>query len=116
MYLAKKAELMSEKKSLEEQSSKLTLTANALLKPARQWLSQANSICKLAKSDYLLAQKELCQEIFGSNLILKSKNGAANGCPSCFSPQGHLGFAPQNQRKSRPHGRPILRKSISGAP
>ena len=73
VYLQKKAELMSEKKSLEEQSSKLTLATNVWLKPARQWLEKANSICKITKSDDLLSKKELCQEIFGSNLILKTK-------------------------------------------
>ncbi|MCA9301728.1 recombinase family protein, partial [Candidatus Saccharibacteria bacterium] len=69
VYLQKKAELLSEKKSLEEQSGKLALAANAWLKPARQWLAKANSICEIAKSDDLLAKRELCQEIFGSNLI-----------------------------------------------
>jgi site-specific DNA recombinase len=38
-YLDKKAELMSEKKSLEEQSSKLTLAATAWVEPMRQLLS-----------------------------------------------------------------------------
>ena len=87
MYLAKKAELMSEKKSLEEQSGKLTLAANAWLKPARQWLERANSICKVAESDDLLAKKELCQEIFGSNLILKSKQAQPTAAQTAFPPK-----------------------------
>ena len=86
-YLQKKAELMSEKKSLEEQSSKLTLAANAWLKPARQWLTKANSICKVAKSDDLIAKKELCQEIFGSNLILKTKQAQPTAAQTAFPPK-----------------------------
>ena len=85
-YLQKKAELLSEKKSLEEQSGKLTLAANAWLKPARQWLTKANSICKITKSDDLLAKKELCQEIFGSNLILKTKKAQPTAAHYSFSP------------------------------
>ena len=78
---------MSEKKSLEEQSSKLTLAANAWLKPARQWLTKANSICKVAKSDDLIAKKELCQEIFGSNLILKTKQAQPTAAQTAFPPK-----------------------------
>ncbi|MFZ1801656.1 MAG: recombinase family protein, partial [Candidatus Saccharimonas aalborgensis] len=86
-YLQKKAELMSEKKSLEEQSSKLTLATNAWLKPARQWLNQANSICKVAQGDDPFAKKELCQEIFGSNLILKSKKAQPTAAQTASPPK-----------------------------
>ena len=83
-YLQKKAELLSEKRSLEEQSARHTLAANAWLKPARQWLTKANSICKITKSDDLLAKKELCQEIFGSNLILKTKQAQPTAAQTAF--------------------------------
>lgn len=86
IYLAKKAELMSEKKTLEEQNSKLTLAKNAWVEPMRKWIEKANSICKITASDNLLAKKSLCLEIFGSNLFLKKQTGAAYGCPRNFSP------------------------------
>ncbi len=92
-YLQKKAELLSKKKSLEEQSGKLTLATNAWLKPARQWLTKANSICKIAKSDNLLAKKELCQEIFGSNLILKSKQAQPTAAHAALSPPENIWLA-----------------------
>jgi hypothetical protein len=49
-YKAKQAELMSEKKSLEEQIGKLTLAANAWVEPMRQWLKQASDLNRIAKS------------------------------------------------------------------
>lgn len=56
-YVAKKAELMSEKKSLEEQNSKLTLTSTAWVEPMRNWLNQANSICEITESPDLEAKR-----------------------------------------------------------
>ncbi len=93
IYLQKKAELLSEKKSLEEQSGKLTLAANAWLKPARQWVTTANSICRITESDDLLAKKELCQEIFGSNLILKTKQAQPKAAHYSFSPPENIWLA-----------------------
>ena len=72
-YLSKKAELMSAKKTLEEQSSKLTLASHAWVEPMRQWIQKANSICKTTEGDDLTAKNVLGLEILGSNLILKNK-------------------------------------------
>ena len=90
-YLAKKAELMSEKKTLEEQNSKLTLAANAWVEPMRQWIKQAYDLNRIAKSDDLLAKKSLCLEIFGSNLILKNKKAQPTAAPA-ISPPSAYGF------------------------
>jgi hypothetical protein len=49
-YKAKQAELMSRKKSLEEQIGKLTLAANAWVEPMRQWLKQAYDLNRIAKN------------------------------------------------------------------
>ncbi len=84
-YVAKKAELMSEKKSLEEQNSKLTLTSNAWVEPMRKWLNRANSICEITKNSDLAAKKALAKEIFGSNLILKSQKAQPTAAPNSFS-------------------------------
>jgi site-specific DNA recombinase len=104
-YLAKKAELLSQKKSLEEQSGKLTLAANAWLKPARQWLTRANSICKVAESDDLLTKKELCQEIFGSNLILKSKKAQPTAAHYSFLPPENIWLALRATKEKTAHSR-----------
>ena len=72
-YRAKQAELMSEKKSLEEQIGKLTLAANAWIEPMRQWLKTAVSLKRIAKDSDLFAKKQALLEIEGLNLFLKSK-------------------------------------------
>ena len=64
---------MSEKKSLEEQIGKLTLTSNAWVEPMRQWLKQAVSLCEIAKNGSFAAKKQALLEIDGLNLFLKTK-------------------------------------------
>ena len=85
-YLDKKAELMSEKKSLEEQSSKLTLGATAWVEPMRQWLDKANSICNLSLESDKNEKKVLAKEIFGSNLFLQNKKACSARPKSLSSP------------------------------
>ena len=89
-YKAKQAELMSEKKSLEEQIGKLTLAANAWVEPMRQWLKFAVSICEIAKSGSLEAQKEALLKIEGLNLFLKNKKAQPTAAPAITSPQKNL--------------------------
>ncbi len=91
-YVAKKAELMSEKKSLEEQNSKLTLTSTAWVEPMRQWITKANSICQTAQSADLHGKKSLAKEIFGSNLILKSQKAQPTAAPVSSSPPENIWF------------------------
>ena len=90
IYLAKKAELMSEKKTLEEQNSKLTLAKNAWVEPMRKWIEKANSICKITANDDLLAKKSLCLEIFGSNLFLKNKTAQPTAAPEISPPSENI--------------------------
>ncbi len=85
-YLAKKAELMSEKKSLEERNSKLTMTSAAWVEPMRNWLKRANSICEITENPDLEAKKALAKEIFGSNLILQSQKAQPTAAQNSFSP------------------------------
>ena len=83
---------MSEKKSLEEQNSKLTLTSNTWVEPMRNWLKRANSICKITGNDDLLAKKSLAKEIFGSNLILKSQKAQPTAAQNSFSPPENIWY------------------------
>ena len=92
-YLAKKAELMSEKKSLEEQMSDIALGQSAWVEPMTKWLNKAVSICEIAHMDDFSAKKSLLREIFGLNLFLTNKNVAVNGDQSQISPQKNLWFA-----------------------
>ena len=91
-YVAKKAELIGEKKSLEEQSSKLTLTSTAWVEPMRNWLKRANSICEITEANDLEAKKVLAKEIFGSNLILKSQKAQPTAAQNSFSPPENIWY------------------------
>jgi DNA invertase Pin-like site-specific DNA recombinase len=91
-YLQKKAELMSQRKSLEEQNSKLTLTSTAWVEPMRNWLKQANSICEITKNTDLEAKKALAKEIFGSNLILKSQKAQPTAAPNVAHPPENIWY------------------------
>lgn len=73
MYKAKQGELMSEKKSLEEQIYKLTLTANLWVEPMREWLRFAVSLCEITESSDFMAIKQAYLKIDGLNLFLNSK-------------------------------------------
>ncbi len=72
-FLAKKAEILIEKKSLEESLANLTTNQNAWIEPMRNWLKTAKSICNLRETDDLDGQKTALSEIFGSNLFLHHK-------------------------------------------
>ncbi len=113
VYLQKKAELMSEKKSLEEQSSKLTLANNAWVEPMRKWLEKANSICKTTASDDLLAKKSLCLEIFGSNLFLKNKQAQPTAAQEFSSPSENIWDLLRKTQEKRALSRSVSEKSFS---
>ena len=72
-YLAKKAEIMSEKKTLEEKMNAILLGQNMWLEPMKKWIETAVSIWEIAKSDDLAAKKSLYVEIFGLNLKMENK-------------------------------------------
>ncbi len=86
VYREKKALLMSEKKSLEEKTSKLTLAGSGWVEPMRKWINQAVSIRELSKSDNLLALKTQSKEIFGLNLFLKNKKACLSTPKNSFPP------------------------------
>ena len=89
-YVAKKAEFMNEKKSLEEQNSKLTLTSTAWVEPMRSWLQRANSICNITASGDLTEKKVLAKEILGSNLFLKSQKVQPTAASFSVSPPENI--------------------------
>jgi len=78
-FLAKKSEILSEKKSLEESLASLTANQNAWIEPMRNWLKTAKSICYLRETDDLNGQKAVLSEIFGSNLAMRGKTLIALG-------------------------------------
>lgn len=87
-YKTKQAELMSEKKSLEEQIGKLTLAANVWVEPMRQWLNQASDLNTIAKTAEPSAIKEALVKIEGLNLFIKSKKAQPTAAPEISPPFG----------------------------
>ena len=72
-FLAKKSEILSEKKSLEESLANLQANQFAWLEPMQNWLETAKSICYLRETDDYNGQKAVLSEIFGLNLFLSNK-------------------------------------------
>ena len=78
IYVSKKSELLSEKKSLEEQISSLLQKQTGWLEPMRNWIGEAESMDKIAESSSLFEKKSALKEIFGSNLLLQNKTVRAS--------------------------------------
>ena len=79
IYRQEKAKLLSEKKSLEEQITKLEQKQNDWLEPMEKWINYAQNMEKIARDSDLLQKKVAAKEIFDSNLFLASR--AARGEP-----------------------------------
>ncbi len=93
IYLTKKAELMNEKKSLEEQSTRLEQKRTGWLEPMREWMKEAENLPKIAQEDDLFAKKVIAKEIFGSNLVLADREARVSAPSGTKS----LGKVEQNQ-------------------
>ena len=86
LYQAKRADILSEKKHLQEQIEQSSIGVLTWVEPMKKWLETAVSICKIAKSDDQLAKKSLCLEIFGSNLKMRQKEVVENDDQFLISP------------------------------
>ncbi|KKS56718.1 MAG: Recombinase [Candidatus Magasanikbacteria bacterium GW2011_GWA2_42_32] len=74
VYLKKKAELMSEKKSLEERIITLEQQKTGWIEPLREWVKEAQTGVKIARGYDLISKKVIAKKLFGSNLLLSSQN------------------------------------------
>ena len=72
-YLTKKENLLSSKKTLEEQIARIQQSHHAWLEPMRNWVIEAADAANIASGKDLEAKKVLAQKIFGSNLILSDQ-------------------------------------------
>ncbi len=72
-YTAGKAQLMSQKKTLEEQSRALNNGRAHWLEPFEKWIKTAQNAGEIAVSGSPQEKKGLASEIFGSNLVLDGK-------------------------------------------
>jgi DNA invertase Pin-like site-specific DNA recombinase len=73
VYLKKKAELISEKKTLEEKISTLSQKLTGWIEPMEKWIKDAENLEKIARESNFLEKKVAAKEIFGSNLALAGK-------------------------------------------
>ena len=78
-YLQRRNALMSEKRSLQEQSLLLERNAAAWLEPMREWINEAQALSGIAQSQNYPSKKSSLQKVFGSNLTLHAREarGAA---------------------------------------
>ena len=72
---------------MQEQVEQTALGVSTWVEPMKQWIETAVPICKVAKSDDLLAKKSLLLEIFGSNLQMRQKEVVINDDQFPISPQ-----------------------------
>jgi len=69
-YLKKKSDLLSSKKTLEEQISRFSQTHNVWLEPMKEWIIEAAGAANIAKGENLEDKKVLAQKIFGLRVTL----------------------------------------------
>ena len=91
-YLERRRSLMSEKKSVEEQISRLLRTPSMWIEPTREWIKDASILDEIAKTNDLPSKKLSLQKIFGSNLTLKKRKASGNA----FSHYAELRSAREN--------------------
>ncbi len=92
VYHEKKAALMSEKRSAQEQVLRLEGDAASWIEPLRKWVAEASMLDEIRKNGDLPSKKSSLQKIFGSNLTLSSRE--ARGLPQ--NPWFSLAHAKEN--------------------
>ena len=85
-YRNKKTELMSSKKSLEEQIIRLEQKQTGWIEPMKSWITEAAGLCSIAENNDLLAKKVMSRKIFGSNLTLSARRLRSFAAQSPKSP------------------------------
>ena len=106
-YRAKQAELMSEKKTLEEQIGKLTLAANAWVEPMRRWIKTAVSLREIAKRAEPVAMKAAFAEIDGLNLYLFKKQAWLSSRSKSHFPPEHIWVWLRQTQEKRARSRSV---------
>ena len=77
-FLAKKSEILSQKKSLEENLANLQANQNAWIEPMTKWLETAKSICYLLESDDFDGQKAVLSKLVADKEAENTQQGKAN--------------------------------------
>jgi DNA invertase Pin-like site-specific DNA recombinase len=87
-YLTRKRSLADEKRQLEEQVLKFERNASHWLAPLREWISEAQTMEKIASSEDLPLKKSSLQKIFGSHLTLSARSARGTAKPHWLSLEG----------------------------
>jgi hypothetical protein len=74
-----KFQLMSKKKTLEEQILSLKRNQNNWVEPMKKWISEASAVDQIISSKDKEQIKVLASKIFGSNLVLENKKVRGEG-------------------------------------
>jgi len=85
-YRSEKAKLLSEKKSLEEQTINLEQKRTGWLEPMAEWIKKAENLPKIAQEGNLFEKKVACRTLFGSNLVLANREARVSAPSGKDSP------------------------------
>lgn len=99
-YRERKAQLLGEKKTIEESIARLQHTHTAWLEPMKEWISDASNAASVARGNDLIKKRELLKKAFGSNLRLTHQT--ARG--SALEPWAALCAAPTSRKWERMKG------------
>ena len=92
-YRERRAEIMSEKKSLESKVEQIAARADFWIEPMREWVKTAISLCEIDENTPHQALRESLRKIDGLNLFLKNKKVVAGNDQFPISPQENIWFA-----------------------
>ncbi len=84
-FQEKKLELVSQKRTFEEQIINNKKHQGSWIEPFREWINEAQTVEQVAKSADLELKKVLAVKIFGSNLFLEDKKVRGDGQKSWSS-------------------------------
>ena len=87
-YLSRKRELMSQKRSAQENILRLERNTDHWLEPLRGWVKDASILDEIAESEDLSLKKSSLQKIFGSNLTLHAREARGTAKPHWLSLMG----------------------------
>ena len=73
VFQENKLQLVSQKKTFEEQIINNKKHQGSWIEPMRNWINEAQTVTQVARSADLQLKKTLAVKIFGSNLFLKNK-------------------------------------------
>ncbi len=72
-YIKKKAQLLLDKKTLDEKLVAVEKSKTGWLEPAKEWIKEAENLANVANGSDLFLKKVAAKKVFGSNLILSER-------------------------------------------